>query len=91
MFEECVDTLILTPIWTCRVEESYDDISISERGICFGVYALIDLIGFLAAILFSTMIVYTWSIEEYDLDFFLFVGKNPRYRPLSRLWAMRDC
>jgi hypothetical protein len=89
MREECVYTLILRPRWTCRVEEAEDDVSIMQRVIGFSIYAFIDIIGFLASILLSSLLVDTRCVEKYDLEIFFFIGKYPSYRTLSRLGAWR--
>jgi hypothetical protein len=47
-----------------------------------------DLVRFLTPELLSGIMMDTRSIEEYDLDSFLYIGIDPRDSPLSCLWPI---
>jgi hypothetical protein len=86
--KECIYTLILFSVGTCRVEESDDDVSRVEGAICLRIDALMDIVDLLASILLSTSTMDSWCIEEYYLYSFLLIGIYPWDTPLGRLGTM---
>jgi hypothetical protein len=88
MRECCIDTLVLCTLHTSRIDESEDDICVTQSSKCLSIDESVDLIGFLTPELLTRIVMYPWCIEEYDLDSLLYIGINPRDCPLSGLWTI---
>ncbi len=87
---ECrIYTLVLSSLYTSGVDETEDDICVTQPRKCLSIDQGMDLVRFLTTELLSGIMMDTRSIEEYDLDSLVCISIDPRDGPLSRLWTIR--
>ena len=90
MREGRIDTLVLSSLYTSRVDESEDDIRVSQSTECLSIDKGMDLMCLLRPELLIRIVMDTRSIEEYDLEILVEISIDPRDRPLGCLWAIGD-
>ena len=88
MGESGIDTLVLSTLYASWVDESEDDIRVTQPTECLSIDKSMDLMCLLRPELLTSIVVYSRSIEEYDLDILVEISIDPCDRPLSRLWTI---